>query len=745
MLQLVLLLQSFLSSPSLERVDALVAQAIEAGRCAGCVVAIGCSDGVRFLRAYGRRAVEPTAETMTVDTLFDLASLTKPLVTASSMMLLLERGQLRLDDRVARHWPEFGVHGKESVTLRQLLLHTSGLVADNELEDYRQGGLHARRSLAGQTLTAAPGTTFVYSDVGYLVAAEVVQRVSGRNLDCFAREHLFAPLAMEHTLFNPPADWHPRIAPTAFEAGEHLRGVVHDPRARLLGGVAGHAGLFSTASDLARFCRMLLQEGQLDGNRVLSEACVRAMVRGRAVPGGLRALGWDVKSRFSSNKSDLFGERAFGHGGFTGTGLWVDPDLDLFVVFLSSRLYPQGKGNVNPILARIGSVAAAAVARRPLRRPAAVLNGIDVWLQQGLGLFADRRLGLITNHTGRTLVGQSTAEVLWQAESVQLAALFSPEHGPQGAAEGHLSDAVHPRFGIPIYSLYGEHRRPQPEQLEGLDALVYDIQDIGTRFYTYISTLGQALEAAAQGDLPLVVLDRPNPLGGLVVQGPLLDPGRESFTGWHSLPIRHGMTVGELAQMFLRERNLQVDLQVVPMQGWSRWMRFADTGQTWVNPSPNMRSPHQALLYPGVGLLEFTNLSVGRGTDTPFEIFGAPWLQHRELAQRLASAGLPGVALVPVEFTPQSSVFAGQSCRGIRILLSQASALTPVRLGLEIAAALQALQPGDWQIDRFDQLLVHRATFEGIRAGRPVAELVAAWGPQLAAFRERRQAFLLYR
>ena len=410
-----------------------------------------------------------------------------------------------------------------------------------------------------------------------------------------------------------------------------MQGEVHDPRAFRLGGVAGHAGLFSTAEDLALFAQMMLEHGRADGKQILAWRTVDVMTADYPVSSGVRGLGWDKRTGYSSNRGDLMTQQAFGHGGFTGTSMWIDPGLDLFVIFLSNRVHPDGKGAVNRLAGRIGSIAAAAIESpgesstlAPHTGVEQVLCGIDVLQRDKFRQLDGKRAGLITNQTGINADGVTTARLLHDAPNVQLVALFSPEHGLQGKLDiPEIKDDQDTVTGLRVFSLYGKTRRPTAEDLRGIDTLVFDIQDIGTRFYTYISTMGYAMEMAAQQHLTFVVLDRPNPINGVDVGGPVLDEGQQSFVGYHPIPVRHGMTVGELAELFRHELKLPVDLHVVTMEGWRRADYFDRTGLLWVNPSPNMRSLNEAFLYPGIGLLETTNLSVGRGTDTPFEVLGA--------------------------------------------------------------------------------------------------------------------------
>lgn len=331
------------------------------GQFAGCVVAIGRRQGLATLWAHGDRQVEPARREMTVDTVFDLASLTKPIATATSVMVLLEEGRLRLRDPISKHLPEIDNDHADQITIERLLTHHTGYIPDNALEDYRHGVDEAWRRLFALKPQDPPGTRFRYSDVNFELLGKLVERTSGQTLNEFAGERVFTPLGMHETTYLPPEELAARSAASEPRDGRMLVGEVHDPRAALLGGVAGHAGLFSTAADLSRFAAMMLSEGKLDGVRVLSPAAVRAMTRPRDVSGHRRGAGWDMRSGYSSNRGELMTDRAFGHGGFTGTAIWIDPGLDLFMIFLSNRLHPDGKGSVNDLAGRIATIASASI------------------------------------------------------------------------------------------------------------------------------------------------------------------------------------------------------------------------------------------------------------------------------------------------------------------------------------------------------------------------------------------------
>ena len=775
----------------LRAIDHALEAAIAAHELPGAVVAIGRSDGIHFLRAVGDRVVVPERAPMQLDTLFDLASLTKPLVTAALVAELDDDVEcsagaaangFSLDDPIGRWLHECVA---SPATIRQCLLHTAGYVPDNDLADYAGGVDSAWEKLFAQKPATPPGAQFVYSDVGYQLLGKLVERVHGAPLDQVAKRVLFDPLGLTDTGFNPDAARAARAAPTeprdgAPQQGVPLQGIVHDPRAAILGGLAGHAGCFSTALDLARYARMLLNGGELDGVRVLSAAAVARLTTAEHAAGGaLRTPGFDASSRFSSNRGVTMSSRAFGHGGFTGTGLWIDPDLDLFVVFLSSRLHPDGNGSVNPLIGRIASIAAAAVGRpravnggsgsddasgadradAAAGEPFPVQTGADLIEATNGGRLVGRRIGLITNHTGRTREGKPTWEVLAEAgATLAPRVIFTPEHGFEGKADGPIADGAALNWaatnggtwngaatdsGIPILSLYGERRAPTAEQLIGLDTLVFDVQDAGARCYTYASTLGLCMEAASRANVRFVVLDRPNPIGGLAIGGPLPDSGRASFTCHHPIPLRHGMTMGELALIYAAERGLAIDLEVVPLAGWQRAQLFDATLLPWIDPSPNLRTLDAALLYPGLVLLETTSLSVGRGTDLPFEQFGAPWLDARALVVALTERRIEGVTFMAVDFTPSGSQHAGIACRGVRVHIVDRAALDPFRVVLEIAAQLHARHVEQWKLDDLDVLLCSRVTIEALRGGEAPDLIAERWQAQARAFAERRRPYLM--
>jgi uncharacterized protein YbbC (DUF1343 family) len=627
--------------------------------------------------------------------------------------------------------------------------------------------------------TAPPGERFVYSDINYFLLGDIVKRVSGLPLDQFAKKHIFDPLGMKDTGFVPAESLRPRIAPTekCTPYGwpcegpdmQMLRGVVHDPTARRMAGVAGHAGLFSTAADLSIFCRMLLNGGRYNGVRILSPLTVAKMTSPVSAPGdpNVRGLGWDIDSSFSSNRGELLPIGSFGHTGFTGTSLWIDPLTETFVVFMSNRLHPDGRGDVTPLRARVATIAASAITDAPSEagraramtgrdfgaappsppraKIAPVQAGLDVLRAQGFAPLRGKRVGLVTNHTGRARDGATAIDLLFGAPEVKLVALFSPEHGIRGILDATVPSEVDERTKLPIHSLYGETRRPTAAMLEGLDAVVVDLQDIGARFYTYTTTMAYVMEEAARRKVPVFVLDRPNPVNGWQIEGPSLDKDAASFVGYFpAMPIRHGMTLGEMARLFNAENKIGADLTVVAMKNYRRDHWFDDTALPWVSPSPNMRNLNEAVLYPGIGAIEGTNLSVGRGTDTPFEHVGAPWIDGVQLADALNARGLPGIRFYPVRFTPASSKYAKQECQGVFMIVTDRVALRPVRVGLEIASALTRMYPTQYQIDSAGRLFGSRDALARIKGGDDPAAIAATWSGAEARWRLLRAKYLLY-
>jgi uncharacterized protein YbbC (DUF1343 family)/CubicO group peptidase (beta-lactamase class C family) len=690
-------------------------------------------------------------------------------------MQLVQKGEVRVNDPVAKYIAEFAENGKDDITVRNLLTHFSGLREDFDLDPPWQGRDAGLRLAFAEKPPYPPGSRFLYSDTNFIALGALVERVTGTSLDQYCARKIFAPLQMSHTRFLPPASWRSKIAPTEYdEQGKMLRGIVHDPRARRMGGVAGHAGVFSTADDLSKFARALL-----NGSPILAGDMVEKMTTPQQPPTAqvLRGFGWDIDSPFSSNRGDLLPVGSFGHTGFTGTSMWIDPTTQTYIILLTNAVHPRGRGSAVALRSKVATAVAAALpltitekdelrwksltgyneaqtaARRLATRNGAVQTGIDVLEAHNFDVLSastgKKKIGLLTNQTGVDSQGRRTIDVLAQAPGLSLDAIFSPEHGVTGELDTtDIANTKDAATGVSIYSVYGAkdaQRRPSVDVLKTLDAVVFDVHDVGSHFYTYEATLGYFLEAAAKAGIEMIVLDRPNPITGSFVQGAIPDPGHESFVNYFPVPARHGMTMGELAKMFNTERNINARLTVIPMDGWMRGDWYDSTGLPWINPSPNMRSLTEATLYAGVGLVEGTNVSVGRGTDTPFELLGAPWIKGKELAQYLNARSISGVRFVPVIFTPSASNYSGQKCEGINIFVVERNALDTGELGIELASALHKLYPEQYHMGRMIELLGNQSVYDAIASGQDPRRIADDWREALEKFLQVRQKYLIYK
>lgn len=737
--------------------DTTINQAIEDGITPGAVAWIESRGQLLHFASYGAKSVAPRRESMELDTIFDCASLTKVMVTAPAIMMLAEEGKVRLNDNIQVYLPDF--RDRTRITVLQLLTHFSGLRPTLPLESSWRG-YQAGVDLALQERpTIAPGTKFIYSDVNYILLAEIVRRVTGTTLDKLAEERIFEPLGMDDTSFRPAAELRSRIAPTVQLAdGSFLRGIVHDPTTRRMAGVSGQAGVFSTARDVAAFARMMLNGGELDGTRILSPLSVLRMRTSQSPEGAVaRGIGWDIDTPYSSPRGDLFSTASFGHTGYTGPSLWIDPVSHSFVVLMTNRVHPADKTSVVRLRSLVATIVAANLGgadpsvRADQTRDRAVFSpvktGLDVLASEGFARLRGKKIGLLTNHTGIDRLRRRNIDLLTAAPDVSLESIFTPEHGLGGELDQpDIADGVDQHSGVAVHSLYrSDRKRPTTEQLRGLDALVFDIQDIGARFYTYITTMGYALEAAAEAGIEFYVLDRPNPINGTDVEGPQRDDELESFVAYHNIPVRHGMTVGELAGMFDAEREIGAKLEVVRMQGWERSLWFDETGLPWVNPSPNIRTLDQAILYPGIAMLEqLPNYSVGRGTDTPFQFVGADWIDGVALADAIRRASLPGIRVYTRRQKPTASVFSGTVIDGVQFSITDRNALQPTRLGLVIASALAETHANKVDFERAKNLVGNLETVDALNNGQDTAAIWSRIDQSISDFRTRRRAFLLY-
>ncbi len=889
------------AAPDFSAVSKLVTDAIAAHKLPGAVVVIGHGGEVVFNQAYGNRKVEgepglngqpSAAEPMTEDTIFDMASLTKDLATATAVMQLYEQGKLQFDDPVQKHLPEFNVLNdaqRAQVTLRMLLTHTSGEAADISLKDPwgitssdKAEGI--RRALTNP-LQSSPGEIFRYSDINFLLLGALIEKLTDQPEDVYVQEHVFAPLGMKDTRYLPAfkacephamvgvaVAWAPkppgrmlftcpagtwstslleRIAPTAHDDEakdtnpdyDHLlRGTVHDPTTRRMGGVAGHAGVFSTAHDVSLYAQGLLdalagrptqfplkqatlqlmtvpeQPGhnvsQLTAANAAQAAAIAAGLKGTesglapsypAVKGqNLRGFGWDIDTAFSKPRGIVFLIGSFGHTGFTGTSLWMDPGSDTYVILLANAIHPRGGAPISNLRGEVATAAATALglygcAGKPCGAAidastsitAASPNGTTT--QTGIDVlendhFAELkaleaehgstlRVGLLTNQSGLDAHGQRTIDVFARSlrnavPGATLSALFSPEHGVTGKQDStNIVAETDATTGLPVISLYGPHdsdKRPSHEQLKDLDAVVIDLQDAGVHFWTYESVLGYFLEAASkeqidfQHRIEIVVLDRPNPINGVDLQGPMVDPDRTSYVGYMPLPVRHGLTYGELARYINGEKHLSASLSVVAMHGWKRDEYFDQTGLRWTNPSPNLRSPEANILYPALGLIETTNISVGRGTDAPFSFFGAgvpqvdkktgrqdpAWFHADEVVAYLRARKISGISFAATKMQIAEDAnhypFHGQNIDAVAVKVTDRAALDSPQLGIEILAALHHLYPGTFHLDRAMTLVANQQTMDALQRGDDPKAIADSLAKPLSAFRAKRAQYLLY-
>jgi SSS family transporter len=913
------LAQSGTPSYNFSEVSTLIDDAIANHHLPGAVVVVGHNNHIVFHQAYGNRklAGEPgldgkpsPAEPMTEDTIFDMASLTKDLATATAIMQLYEAGKIvSFDDPVEKYLPAFNAAhdaGRAKVTLRMLLTHTSGEAPDISLKDPwgltapdRAEGFHRALTVP---LKDSPGSVFTYSDVNFILLGYLVEQLSGQTEDVYVSEHIFKPLGMTNTRYLPlakacgphqvvgaaivwiqpppgrigiacPQDtWSTsllgRIAPTTHDdegnatTNPHFdmltRGTVHDPTTRRMGGVAGHAGVFSTAHDVSLFASALLeklvhntgpfplkqstlrlmttpeQPGHNPGQLAAANEAERKEIAAGdkpAAPGlapaypaikgqNLRGYGWDIDTGFSKPRGAIFPIGSFGHTGFTGTTLWMDPASDTYVILLSNAVHPRGNPPISNLRGQVATAAAKAlglaeIAYQPkdcdgkpdgppvtveqraatelycrasgatdcpgvlicatsgkLETSAAsiassistdpTLTGIDVLEATHFAAIKNlHRLALFTNQSGLDAQGRRTIDVLYSLLPTpnSLSLLFSPEHGINGTLDTtNIGSTTDPTTHLPVISLYGAHdadRRPTHAQLKDLDAVVIDLQDAGVRFWTYEAATMYFLEAASNEqvqfhhDLEIILLDRPNPIGGTQVQGPVSDAGSESYVNSMPLPVRHGLTLGELAKYIVATKQLATHLTVIPMQNWHRSDYFTDTRLPWTPPSPNLRTPEAAVVYPALGLIETTNVSVGRGTSAPFSFFGAPWMNAADVAAALTARRIPGVTFTPTTKAIAEDAnhypFHGQTVPAIQIAVVDRTVFNSPELGVEVLSALHRLYPAQFQLQKAMRLVANQSTLEALKRGDDPGTISASWSAAIDSFRSGSASSLLYR
>ncbi|MBI4557388.1 MAG: DUF1343 domain-containing protein [Candidatus Hydrogenedentes bacterium] len=712
-------------------------RAVRENNAPGAVAYVGRGDETLLFEAVGYRSLKPTREAAKKETIYDLASLTKVLATTTAILMLRDVGALELDQSAGSivHIPAF-----DALTVRHLLTHTAGLVA---VKPYYQDCSSLDEMLlryATLGLSWPPGSRWRYSDVGFMILGKIVELTARDSLDAFCQKRIFGPLQMKHTAFKPPADWISRCAPTEQCPWRKklIHGEVHDENAYAVGGVAGHAGLFSTAEDLARFARALL------AGSVLQESTVGEMIRlGQAACFPWQGLGWRLDPWSTDHHGFLPSRQAFGHSGWTGTSLWMDRNTGLFSILLSNTCHPTRDRRHNGELRR---VFCTRVARECYTQTANVHTGLDRLLLEGFEPLRGKRVALLTNQAAVDQLGRHILDVFKLCGNVEVRRLYSPEHGLWGQAEAGAE--VKSQTGIiPTISLYGDRTRPTTEELEDIDQFVVDLQDVGARYYTFLATLKECMTACADAGKPMLILDRPNPLGGEILEGPIASRSDVAVC-CAPIPVRHGMTFGELAlflqKTFLAKRRLQVG--VTTLDNWERRHFFHQCALPWVPPSPNMPTPETALLYAGTCLFEGTNLNEGRGTDSPFALLGAPWLDSDAVLKRIDEEERVGCTLEPVTYTPRAMpgkathpTYLDRECQGIRVRVQDSSAVRALTLTLALLAAIHRVHPRkiEWK-KNFDVLAGSPELRIAIEHELSPRDIVAAWAPALKEFDKTR-------
>ena len=695
---------------------------------------VGTLDDMLFHEAVGYRQIDPVRVLTDTETLYDLASLTKVVATTTAVLMLREKGALELDKPATDY---LAMTGFPAITVRHLLTHAGGVAPGRAFYRTHTSIDTMLVEYAAIGADGPPGLLWRYSDIGFMILGRIIEHVTGQTLDRFCEDAIFKPLHMTDTVFNPSETMRARCAPTERCTWRNrlVHGEVHDENASAAGGISGHAGLFSTASDLAVFCRAFMR-GELVSEATLDEISAKGQVPSYPWQG----LGWLVDPWESRTTGFLPSRHALGHTGWTGTSMWMDLRRGNFAVLLSNTCHPGRGGRDNRTLR---STFHRSVARELYPRKANTHAGLDRLLNERFHVLRNaNRIALLTNHAVVDELGRHILDVFDLGAAHKLHILYGPEHGIRGNYEAG-ANVPSEEGNVPVVSLYGERKRPSRTELAEIDLFVVDLQDIGSRYYTYMATMRECMAACAEAKKPVLVLDRPNPLGGVVLEGPIAE-FTDSPVCCAPIPIRHGMTMGELALFFLREEFSRQKLVVYVnvLDSWRRDLLFEECAYPWTPPSPNIPTPLTALLYVGTCLFEGTNLNEGRGTETPFHVFGAPWLDAESIIGAIDPALSPGCRLSACVYTPRAIPgrasnprYRDQACRGIRLHVENPHNVRAFTTTVALLGAIRQRHPNEFQWTRFfDVLAGGPALRTWIENGTPTADILARIRPELDAF-----------
>ncbi|MCX8064636.1 MAG: DUF1343 domain-containing protein [Candidatus Hydrogenedentes bacterium] len=686
----------------------------------GAVAYIGRVDEVFYWGSVGKKSLIPEEEVNTIDTIYDLASLTKVVATTTAIMLLYQEGRLRLDDSIIEYIP---IGRFKNISIRHLLSHSSGLPAHaewykeiNSIEDFLI-------KIYKTDLLFPPGSNHLYSDFGFILLGHIVELITGRSFESYCRLNIFEPLKMTSTFFKVPNELIGRCAPTELCGWRKkiIRGEVHDENAYALGGVAGHAGLFSTAEDLGRFCRAMIHK------KLLKAEVIEEMATSRVVLSyPWQVLGWKTDPYWDSIEGVIPFRTALGHTGFTGTCLWWDRLSGYYAILLSNSCHPSRTRRDNKKLRKTFFNGISILINPPRFN---THPGIDVLGRDDFKILKGAKIGVFTNSSAISVSGKTALDILTSSDKFTVTCLFAGEHGLKVSEEAGKGEVKEQFNGIPIIDVYsGQKDSSKKKQLlKKLDWIVIDIPDIGVRYYTYLASVCKLLGIAVEYDVKILVLDRPNPLGGELIEGPLPDNNFIGNVCWGRVPVRHGMTVGESCIYMKRTmKDLgSANVDVIKADGWFTDLMCDRLDLAWLPPSPNILDFETALCYIGTCLFEGTNLSEGRGTDFPFKMVGAPWLKAKDVIEILPDYSLAGVKLSACSFIPRPVLgrvshpkYMGEKCEAIKIEVIDPYRFRPFILGYELLIAISKLNGDALKFnDFFDKLAGGKFIRESIDSG----------------------------